>query len=48
VENYSEVNIIGIYYGKEKPEDPNLFLQAFTKEAIDFTINGITRIQLCI
>jgi len=42
VENYSEVNIIGIYYGKEKPEDPNLFLQAFTKEAIDFTINGIT------
>jgi len=25
VENYNEVNIIEIYYGKEKPEDPNLF-----------------------
>jgi len=41
VENYSKVNIVGIYYGNEKPENLNLFLQAFTEEIIDFTINGI-------
>lgn len=42
VENYSEVNVVGIYYGNEKPENANLFLQAFTEEAIDFILNGIT------
>ncbi|KYN00591.1 hypothetical protein ALC62_08633 [Cyphomyrmex costatus] len=41
MENYSEVNVVGIYYGNRKPEDANLFLQAFTEEAINFTLNGI-------
>jgi hypothetical protein len=42
VENYSQVNVVGICYGKEKPGDANLFLRAFTEEAINFTLNGVT------
>lgn len=42
VENYNEVNIVGIYYGNEKPADANVFLKDFTEEAITLTIHGIT------
>jgi len=42
VENYNEVNIVGIYYGNEKPADANVFLKVFTDEAIILTTHGIT------
>lgn len=42
VENYNEVNIVGIYYGNEKPADANVFLKDFTDEAIILTAHGIT------
>lgn len=42
VENYNEVNIVGIYYGKEKPADANVYLRDFTEEAITLTTHGIT------
>lgn len=29
VENYNEVNIVGIYYGNEKPADANVFFKRF-------------------
>jgi len=41
VENYNEVNIVGIYYGNEKPTDANVFLTDFTEEAITLTTHGI-------
>jgi len=42
VENYNEINIVGIYYGNEKPADANIFLTDFTEEAITLTTHGIT------
>lgn len=42
VNNYSNVGIIGIYHGYEKPADANKFLQSFVKEAQDLITNGIT------
>jgi len=42
VNNFSEVNIIGIYHGFEKPSDANLFLKPFIEEARNLTINGLT------
>jgi len=39
--NYSEVGVVGIYNGNEKPPDANIFLQSFVEEARDLTINGI-------
>jgi len=42
VENFNEVNIVGIYYGNEKPADANVFLKDVTEEAINLTTYGIT------
>ncbi|KYN04984.1 hypothetical protein ALC62_04129, partial [Cyphomyrmex costatus] len=42
VENYNEVNIVGIYFGNEKPADANEFLADFVEEAITLTTRGIT------
>lgn len=41
VENYDLVNVIGIYYGDEKPSDVNEFLTDFVEEAITLTKHGI-------
>lgn len=41
VENYDLVNVIGIYYGDEKPSDVNEFLTDFVEEAITLTEHGI-------
>lgn len=41
VNNYSNVGIIGIYHGYEKPANANRFLQSFVKEAQDLVTNGI-------
>lgn len=41
VENYNDVNIVGIYFGKEKPADANIFLTEFMEEAITLTTHGI-------
>jgi len=41
VNNFSEVNVIGIYHGFEKPSDANLFLKPFIEEARNLTINGL-------
>ncbi|KYN27353.1 hypothetical protein ALC57_03261 [Trachymyrmex cornetzi] len=41
VENYNEVDIVGIYHGYEKPADANVFLQPFTEEAKNLTLHGI-------
>jgi len=38
----SDVFPIGIYYGKEKPLDSNIFLKYFVEEANDLINNGIT------
>jgi len=34
VNNFSEVNVIGIYHGFKKPSDANLFLKSFIEEEI--------------
>lgn len=41
VNNYSNVGIIGIYHGYEKPADANKFLYSFVKEAQDLITHGI-------
>lgn len=41
ISNCSEVGVVGIYNGNQKPPDANIFLQSFVKEARDLTINGI-------
>lgn len=41
VENYDLVNVIGIYYGDEKPSDANEFLTDFVEEAITLSKYGI-------
>ncbi len=33
---------IGIYWGHEKPEDSNIFMNDFTEEVSDLILNGIT------
>ena len=35
------VYIIGIYWGSEKPSDPNEYLKPFVSEAVDICHNGI-------
>jgi len=42
VNNCSNVGIIGIYHGYEKPADANKFLQCFVKEAQNLVSHGIT------
>jgi len=42
VNNYSNVGIIGIYHGYEKPADANRFLQSFVNEARDLITHGVT------
>lgn len=42
VDNYSNVGVIGIYHGYEKPADVNKFLQSFVIEAQDLITHGIT------
>lgn len=41
VENYNEVDVVGIYHGYEKPADANVFLQSFAEEARNLTIHGV-------
>lgn len=41
VGNYNEVNIIGIYYGTDKPENANIYLRDFVEEVIALTTHGI-------
>jgi len=36
-----EVDVIGIYYGEEKPSDSNKFLEPFIDEAISLINDGI-------
>lgn len=40
--NPTEVTVVGIYHGYEKPANANEFLIQFVNEAIDFTVNGIS------
>jgi len=42
VNNYSNVGIIGIYHGYEKPADANRFLQSFVNEAQDLITHSVT------
>ncbi|XP_032690649.1 uncharacterized protein LOC116853628 isoform X2 [Odontomachus brunneus] len=42
VTNYTNVGIIGIYHGYQKPADANHFLQNFVKEAQNLINHGIT------
>lgn len=41
IENYDLVNVIGIYYGDEKPSDANEFLTDFVEELITLSKYGI-------
>lgn len=42
VNNCSNVGIVGIYHGYEKPADANTFLQYFVNEAQDLITHGVT------
>lgn len=38
---FSDILLIGLYYGLEKPVDVNLYLKDFVNEWINLTSNGI-------
>lgn len=38
---YKEVFMIGVYYGRQKPQDANIYLHEFVQEAIELCENGI-------
>ena len=40
-EQLDNVFLVGVYLGTKKPEDPNVFLEAFTNEAMNMINNGI-------
>ncbi|XP_033231506.1 uncharacterized protein LOC117182519 [Belonocnema kinseyi] len=40
--NLKNVYVIGMYWGYEKPSDPNAYLTSFAKEAIEICQNGVT------
>ena len=39
--NLKNVYVVGIYWGLEKPSDPNEFLKPFVREAVDICQNGV-------
>lgn len=40
-EGRSEVDMIGLYHGNEKPQDVNIFLNEFVTDVVDLVNNGI-------